>query len=176
MKTHVLMNGVRRKSSEFAVWVAMRQRCSNPRNDKYADYGGRGISVCAAWGVFAQFLEDMGPRPAGMSLDRIDNNGPYEPNNCRWATRQQQCSNQRRTVAVYINEQRMTFTEACAFVGVNENMARSRLRLGWSFGRALMMPPGGYPGGPQWSAACAARSPKGDAHWTRKAAIEGRAS
>lgn len=87
-----------RHTTEFNIWNAMKQRCQNPNNHAYERYGGRGISVCRSWAEsFEQFYADMGPRPVGLSIDRINNDGNYEPSNCRWATAKEQARNKRRT-------------------------------------------------------------------------------
>jgi hypothetical protein len=85
-------------SPTYQSWTAMRRRVTNPNHQSYKNYGGRGISITESWRTFENFLFDMGPRPGGTTLDRINNNGNYEPGNCRWANVSQQNYNKRNNV------------------------------------------------------------------------------
>ena len=122
----------------YNVWQSMRDRCSNPRAKQFSDYGGRGIRVCDRWqNSYANFAADMGPRPDGFSLDRIDNDGDYAPGNCRWADRKTQQRNQRRAVYVVIEGIRHRAIELADASGLKVDTIVKRAGQGLSLGDVL---------------------------------------
>ena len=126
----------------FRTWLSMKRRCYNPNVRKFANHGGRGIVVCDRWlSDFTAFLVDMGEQPDGMSLDRIDNDGPYSPDNCRWATASQQARNRRDTVFINIDGVTKPFVDWCEQYGIGYYTARTRIqRYGWDARRAITTP------------------------------------
>jgi hypothetical protein len=126
---------------EFSVWKGIIKRCTNPRCKAFKNYGGRGITVCERWRSFANFRDDMGPRPLGMSIERIDNERGYSQDNCRWIPNTEQGLNTRRTVLVTFAGVRMPLSQACACAGLGYNLVRDRIRvLGWPIDKALTQP------------------------------------
>lgn len=124
----------------YKTWCGMITRCTNPRVATYKYYGGRGITVCERWRKFPAFLADMGERPAGTSLDRIDNNGNYEPSNCRWATPKIQVRNTSHNRLLEYRGQRRCIAEWVEITGIPRTTIRGRLRIGWPVARALSTP------------------------------------
>ena len=132
-KTHGMTD-----SSEYRSWNGARDRCNNQRNHKYALYGGRGIQVCDRWSDFRVFLEDMGHIPAkGMSLDRKDVDGNYEPSNCRWATQLEQQNNRRNNVIIALGGESLTMAEYCRKHSLNADKVQQRLKRGCSVEMAV---------------------------------------
>ena len=119
----------------------MVQRCTNPNNHKWPRYGGRGITVCERWRTYENFLADMGPRPAGMTLDRYPNNdGNYEPGNCRWATPTEQQNNTSFNKFVTVEGERLTYAQAARKALLNRGTIRDRISRGWDAERAFTTP------------------------------------
>lgn len=126
---------------EYNVWKGIKQRCTNPNHTHYSSYGGRGITMCASWlNSFEAFLADMGPRPDGMTIDRIDNEKGYYKENCRWATKKQQSRNVRTNTWVEIGGIRMTAKEAAEYAVVDYPTLVWRISKGWDIDRALNTP------------------------------------
>ncbi|CZY44048.1 hypothetical protein ACLB5K_004550 [Enterobacter hormaechei] len=128
-------------SPSYISWLSMQRRCNNPGDAYYADYGGRGITVCARWGNFEAFLKDMGERPTGHTLDRIDVDKGYSPNNCRWATPKDQARNRRNNHMLDTPAGRMCITKAAETYGVKVKTIAHRLSRGWSVEKALLTQP-----------------------------------
>lgn len=119
----------------------MIERCSRSKRDNFEHYGGRGITVCERWQTFENFFADMGERPAGTSLDRLDVNGHYEPGNCRWATKKEQMRNMRTNRIVEYQGRTMTLADAAEQAGLDYCLVMNRLsRYGWTVDRALGKP------------------------------------
>ena len=112
----------------YGIWGSMVGRCRDIGNTSYARYGGRGITVCERWKTFENFLADMGEPPKGLSLDRIDNNGPYSPDNCRWASVHEQLRNRRTTRFLTYNGQTKTHTEWERELGLTIGTIHNRIR------------------------------------------------
>lgn len=113
-------------------WASMRERCENPNFSAFKDYGGRGVKVSARWQSYEAFVQDVGYRPAGTTLDRIDCSGDYEPGNCRWATPKQQARNKRRTVYLEVNGERKSLSEWAEDRGFSHITFYKRYAAGWS--------------------------------------------
>ncbi len=134
-------------SSEYRAWQTMRLRCMVPTNRAYPSYGGRGITVCDRWlNSVANFIADMGAKPTPKhELDRIDNDGPYSPENCRWATRSQNDRNRRSNTWVEFRGERMTLAELCERLDIPYNRTCDRINKGgWSVEDAALLPHGHY--------------------------------
>ena len=115
----------------YAIWKALKKRCSNPSDHNWVRYGGRGISVCDRWNAdFAAFLADMGECPPGRSIDRIDNDGNYEPGNCRWATSNEQARNKSTTQYLNVDGDLLTIPDCADKFGVAKQTIKKRIARG----------------------------------------------
>ena len=133
------------KSSPYArgyyAWRDAIRRCTDPNDPGYGNYGGRGIKMCSRWlESFKNFLEDMGAAPPGLTIDRIDNDGDYEPGNCRWTTWEVQQNNKRTNCYVWLDGERMTLTQAARRYEMKPTIVHGRVRDGWELMRALTTP------------------------------------
>lgn len=122
----------------YTTWLSMRRRCNNEKDAYYYNYGGRGITVCEKWqNNFKAFVEDMGERPQGFSLERLDNNKGYSPENCKWASRQEQQRNQRRSIKVVIEGKEYLAIDLSAKHNVKVDTIVRRAALGYSFNAVI---------------------------------------
>lgn len=120
-------------------WRDMRQRCLNPNSHRYYTHGGRGIDICERWGSFNNFLKDMGLKPDGYTLERIDNESGYSPENCKWATPAEQARNRRTNVFITFKDETKTIMDWALTVGVSFQSMKKRLRR-WNIEKALTTP------------------------------------
>lgn len=125
-------------SPTYQSWCCMKQRCLNPNTFAYKDYGGRGITFCERWQSFEAFFLDMGVKPKGTTLERINNDGNYEPGNCKWATRREQQNNRRCSRLITINGTAMTIGQAATKYGLSWKLLDSRISAGWPIEKAIL--------------------------------------
>lgn len=127
-----------KRTNTYTTWHSMKARCLNPNNASYINYGGRGITISYRWRKFENFLADMGERPAGKSLERIDNNKGYSPENCRWATSEEQNRNTRQNRILTFKGESCCLKEWSEKIGIKYTTLRTRLdALNWSVEKAL---------------------------------------
>lgn len=151
MRNVLLTHGhCRNHLATYNVWRAMKERCLNPKCAAYGDYGGSGVVICERWMEFENFLNDMGERPKGLTIDRFhedwvpaDGPLPYSPETCRWATRKQQQNNRKNNVVIERDGQKLTVTEWANKLNINPDVFARRIGLGWEFERAATQPVGG---------------------------------
>lgn len=129
-----------RKTRTYKSWESMRQRCLNPSAPNYPRYGGRGITICDRWSSFVNFLADMGERPEGVTLDRINVDGDYGPDNCCWSTPAAQAQNRRDNRLLTLAGVTKCLAEWARDRGVPEYLIRHRIDRGWSDERTLLTP------------------------------------
>jgi len=129
-----------KSSKTYKTWQSMSSRCQNPNDSNFENYGGRGITVCERWKKFSNFLEDMGERPEGNTIDRIENNLGYYKDNCRWATDVEQANNRRNNIYLTYGGKTQTISQWERELGMNPVTLRSRLKIGWSIERAITTP------------------------------------
>lgn len=130
------------KSPEHGIWRGIKKRCYAPKTKHFDRYGGRGIEMCERWrNSFSAFYNDMGPRPTPEhSIERVNNNGDYEPENCKWATGVEQGSNKRNNRLLTHSGQTLTISEWCRVLGFSETVITMRLKRGWSIEQAITRP------------------------------------
>jgi len=134
---------MRRDEVEYLTWLGMKKRCYKETNKSFKRYGARGIKVCDRWlnkDGYKNFLEDMGRRPEGLSLDRTDNDKGYSPSNCRWATAKQQANNRSSNVLLEVDGKVLSISQWADTVGTTRQIIGARLRKNWDVRKAIFTP------------------------------------
>lgn len=129
------------RTPTWQSWKTMKYRCQDPNSNEYHRYGARGISVCERWQKFENFLSDMGERPPGTTLDRIDSRGNYEPGNCRWADKYVQANNRSNSRKLHIGPVSKTLADWVRSAGVKYSLVQGRMMRGWDLKKSLNTPP-----------------------------------
>ena len=129
-------------SKIYNAYISMINRCYNEKNENYKNYGGRGITVCDRWkSSLEDFISDMGESDKGLSIERIDTNGNYEPNNCKWATQKDQARNKRNNNIIEFNGEKMCESAWAEYLNIKRSTLRNRLTIrGWSIEKSLTTP------------------------------------
>lgn len=130
-KNRITRHGMH-NTSTYRAWRSMASRCNNPKNKRYKDYGGRGISIYERWNNFENFYKDMGVKPKGKSLDRIDNDKGYEPSNCKWSTPTEQLNNTRKNIYIIYKGITKTVPEWGRYLGIKPCTIHTRIKREWS--------------------------------------------
>ena len=124
-------------SLTYKTWARMKERCMNPKNKNWANYGGRGILISNSWLNFSNFYKDMGKKPADKSIDRINNDGNYSKNNCKWSSPREQSNNSRMNHVLVYKGESLNVSEWARKLNINSSTLFSRLQRGWTIERIL---------------------------------------
>lgn len=137
-RVYKIKDDSRKRHDLYGIWKGMRNRCLNPKGNDYHHYGGRGITICERWDDFLLFAQDMGPRPSKLhKIDRIHNNGNYEPENCKWSTQREQMQNTRINHYLTVNGVTKTLSQWGREIGITPHRIWDRLDRGWTSEEAL---------------------------------------
>lgn len=140
-RAQLTTHGKSKGNPTYSTWMRMRQRCKNPKSTQYKWYGGRGITICERWELFENFLLDMGDRPKGKTIDRIDHNGNYEPENCKWSTHAEQGNNTSRNHYLTYGGKTQTIADWSRETGIKSATLVRRINVSkWTTESALTIP------------------------------------
>ena len=139
-KERLTTHGMTHSSLSYKTWIVMRRRCNDPKHSKYKYYGGKGITVCERWSDFGNFHADMGERPRGMTIGRVDNSKGYSPDNCKWVTWTEQQNNRSSNHTITYGGVTLSVADWSRKVGLSQSTLLARIHKGWSVERSLTEP------------------------------------